>query len=598
MRCVRLLACLLLFGCLLGAQDASFEASVDRNPVALGDSFQLSFTLHNVSGGARNLKLPELGGFRIQSGPSQSSNMQIVNGSVSSSLTFSYVLQPKELGKVTIGVASIEAGGKSYSSAPLQVEVVKGSPHPQRDPGSTSDATAQIGDNLLLKAVVDRSHVLQGEQINLTFKLYTRLQVSNVGMKKAPALTGFWSEEVELPKNITLTSETLNGKRYQVGVVRRMALFPTQSGSLEIGPLELEMMVQVQGRSNDPFGGMFGGFFGQTVKHAASSAPLKITVDPLPPGAPAAFKGAVGHFTLGASVDKKTTRTNEPISLRLTLSGTGNIKLVEAPVLDLPKDFEPFTPKVSENIQKQQDRISGSKTFEYLLFPRYPGAKTLKPVSFAFFDPAKHQYVSLSSPAIEVQVEPGSAPPPSPSLGAAREDVKLLSQDIRFIKVGRLHLGGATHTRGWFLLLLALPPLGLGWAVLLARRSASALADAAGTRYRRAAGVARKGLRQAETLLKAGSDPLAFHAEVARALYQYLGDKLRIQPADMSIEAALAGLAERSVDAAHCERLRVLLDACEMARFAPMAQEPEALQRTFTEARDLIMDLERTLGIR
>jgi len=195
-------------------------------------------------------------------------------------------------------------------------------------------------------------------------------------------------------------------------------------------------------------------------------------------------------------------------------------------------------------------------------------------------------------------VEPGSAPPPSPSLGAAREDVKLLSQDIRFIKVGRLHLGGATYTHWWFLLLLALPPLGLGWAVLLARRTATALADVAGTRYRRAAGVARKGLRQAEKLLKAGSDPLAFHAEVTRALYQYLGDKLRIQPADMSIEAALAGLAERSVDAAHCERLRVLLDACEMARFAPMAQEPEALQRTFTEARDLIMDLERTLGIR
>lgn len=595
MRFPRIVLFLFLLVCTLAAQDVTFEVSVDRNPVGLGDSFQLSFTLNNAGGSSRNLKLPDLSQFRIQSGPNQSSSMHFVNGTMSSSLTFSYILQPKEMGKMTIGAASIEVGGKTYTSSPIQVEVVKGSPRPQRDPGAPPDVTSQIGDSIMLKAVVDRSRVLQGEQINLTFKLYTRLNVSNYGIKKAPALTGFWSEDVELSKNINLTNETLDGKRYRVGVVRRMALFPTQAGNLEIGPMEMETLLNLPSRSNDPFDAMFGGMFGQTVKHTIASAPVKITVDPLPPGAPAAFKGAVGKFTMNTSVDKKTTKTNEPISLKITLSGTGGIKLLEAPVLDLPKDFEQFTPKVSENIQRQQDRISGSKTFEYLLFPRNPGTRTLKPVAFAYFDPAKRQYVSLTSPQIDLTIEPGTASAPVMS-GASKEDVKLLSQDIRFIKVGRLRKSGESYTRWWFLLLLALPLVGLVGAAVFARQTRSAELDVAGTRYRKAARVAQKRLRQAEQLILANA--AAFYAEITRSLYHYLGDKLRIQPADMSIDTALEALSKCGVEPALCERLKALLESCEMARFAPAASKAEAMRQSFEEARTMIMDLERVLGIR
>jgi hypothetical protein len=455
--------------------------------------------------------------------------------------------------------------------------------------------SSQIGENIMLKAVVDRSRVLQGEQINLTFKVYTRLNVTNFGIKKAPALTGFWSEEMELPKNINLTNETIDGKRSRVGVIRRMALFPTQSGSLEIGPMEVETLLNLPSRSNDPFDAMFGGMFGQTVKHTITSAPLKITVDPLPPGAPAAFKGAVGKFTLNATVDKKTTKTNEPISLKITLSGTGGIKLLEAPVLDLPKDFEQFTPKVSENIQRQQDRISGSKTFEFLLFPRNPGTRTLKPIAFAYFDPAKREYVSLASPQIDLNIEPGAASAPVVT-GVSKEDVKLLSQDIRFIKAGRLRRSGESYTRWWFLLLLVMPPVGLAGAAVYAHQTRSAQRDVVGTRYRKAARVAQKRLRHAEKLLSA--DAAAFHAEITRALYHYLGDKLSIQPANMSIDAALDNLSKRGIEAETCERLKTLLEACEMARFAPASDKPEAMRQTFEEARIMIMDLERAMGIR
>ncbi|HCV42844.1 MAG TPA: protein BatD, partial [Bacteroidetes bacterium] len=336
------------------AQDASFDATVDKNPVALGDQFTLSFVLNNAGmGGGKNMKLPDLNSFHIMSGPNQSSSMQFINGAVSSSITYSYILQPKDMGKLAIGSATIEVGGKQLTTQPLTIEVVKGTPRPkqqQQQAASPEDVGAQIGDNLFLKASVDKNHVMQGEQINVTFKLYTRVSVSNYGVDKNPTMTGFWGEDIENPKNIALTNETVNGKQYRVGVIRKMALFPTQSGTLEIAPMEATTQVQIQSRSLDPFDAFFRDPFGRTVTYKVKSDPLKIKVDPLPSGAPMDFKGAVGKFTMNTSVDRKTTKTNEPVTLKVTITGTGNIKVLEVPEIELPKDFEQYTPKVSDNI--------------------------------------------------------------------------------------------------------------------------------------------------------------------------------------------------------------------------------------------------------
>lgn len=586
------------------AGDASFEVSVDKNPMALGDQFTLSFTLSNAGvGGGKNMRLPDLGRFHIMSGPNQSTSMQFINGAVSSSTTYSYVLQPKDMGKFTIGAATIEADGKQYATQPIAIEVVKGSPRQKQQAPPPDDVGAQIGDNLFLKAVVDKNRVILGEQINLTFKLYTRVSVSNYGVDKSPTMTGFWGEDIENPKNIALSNETINGKQYRVGVIRKMALFPTQSGSLEVAPMEVTTQVQVQTRSLDPFDAFFRDPFGRTVNYKVKSEPIKIKVDPLPSSAPPSFKGAVGRFAMNTTVDKRTTKTNEPVTLKVTISGTGNIKVLEVPELELPKDFEQYPPKVTDDINRQEGKISGSKTFEYLLIPRYPGRKTIKPLTFSYFDLGKREYVSLQSPQIELNVEQGTAVAPPVIAGGNQEDVQLLSQDIRFIKVWQPSFsrrGEFLYKSGVFVALVFLPLLGFAGTLVYARQRQAEMLDAAGYRNRRALKVAQKGLKQAEQLLasKTSGSPskkLEFYSEVSRALHKYLGDKLNIQQADLSIENVLAALNDRSVNGEIPKALKVLWETCEMARFAPTSLEAAAIQRTFDEAKRLIVELERTL---
>jgi hypothetical protein len=591
------------------SQNVTFEASVDRSKVGLGEQFTLTLVLSGQTmGGGKNLQLPDLSKFHIMSGPNQSSSMQIINGAVSSSVAYSYVLQPRETGKMTIGPASIEAGGNTYRTDALTIEVVRGATRPRQSSASGEAASPDMAENLFLRAVVDRTRITQGEQINLSFKLYTRVSVVNYAVTKNPAMTGFWSEDVEIPKNITLSSETINGKSYKVGVIKRVALFPTQAGAMEIGPMEVQTTVQVPyARSNDPFDAFFRDPFGRNTNYTTASPKVNITVDPLPGQAPSDFKGAIGQFAMSTSLDKKTTRTNEPISLKITLSGTGNIKLLEAPALELPPDFEQYTPKVSESINRSQGRISGSKTFEYLMIPRYPGLKVIKPVTMSYFDLKKREYVRLRSPQIEMNVEQGTAAPAPTVAGVSREDVRMLSQDIRFIKIATpafVRGGDRLYTHPFFLALVALPLLVIGGAYVYARQRQVVMLDQAGYRYRKAIKVAQKGLREAEYLLKdksrqtaapSSNQRLRFYSEVSRALWKYLGDKLNIPQASFSVEGAATRLHARGIDERLIGDLRTILETCDLARFAPTSLELSAMQKTYDDASRIIVELERTL---
>jgi hypothetical protein len=604
---VRTLCAIALFSTAAAAQNAAFQAAVDRTQVGIGEQFTLQFTLSNAgTGGGANLQLPDLGKFHIMSGPNESSAMQIVNGAVSSSVTYSYVLQPKEAGKFTIGAATIEAGGVTLKSAPVAVEVVKGTTRPRPQAGGQDDA-AQIGENLFLKATVDRTHVAQGEQVNLTFKIYTRVSIANYAVEKNPTMTGFWGEDVETPKNIQTNPETLNGKQFRVGIIKRTALFPTQSGELEIGPMEVQAAVQIQDRrSTDPFESFFRDPFGRQVNYVVKSDPIKIRVDPLPPDPPPDFKGAVGQFAMSTTVDKKTTRTNEPIDLKVTVSGTGNIKLIESPAVELPADFEQYTPKVSDNINRTGDRISGSKTFEYLLIPRYPGMKVVKPVTFSYYDPSKREYVRLHSPQIELNVEQGAAAVTPLISAGSQEDVRLLSQDVRFIKLEEPDFsrrGEHFRTNGVLIAMLLLPLACAGGAFVYARQRKAEMLDQAGYRNRRAIKVAKKGLKQAEYLLKekgssgapASNQRLRFYGEISKALWKYLGDKLNIPQSAFSIEGAVAELGLRGVQADIITSLKALLETCDLARFAPTSLDLAVMQRTYDEAQRIIVALERIL---
>ncbi len=588
------------------AQDMTFQAGVDKNPVGVGDELTLSFALNGggVNGG-ENLKLPDLSKFRMLSGPNQSSNMQWVNGKMSSSVTYSYVLQPKEIGKVTIGPASITAGGKTLQSNAIVLDVEKSAPKPKQAPAQ--DVSGQIADNLFVKAVVNKNRAIQGDQINLTFKLYTRLTVLNYAVEKTPTMTGFWGEDVETPKDIQLTTETVNGKQYRVGIIKKMALFATQSGRLEISPMQVQTQIQVPApRSLDPFDAFFRDPFGRTTNYMAQSEPVKITIDPLPPGAPPDFKGAIGQFAMSTTLDKRSTRTNEPVSFKVTISGTGNVKLLEAPSLELPSDFEQYSPKITDNINRQGDRISGSKVFEYLLIPRYPGLKIIKPLTFSYFDLAKREYVRLRSPEVELNVEQGSSPPQPLIAGTNREDVRLLNQDIRFIKVRETDFrrpGEFLYNTPMFIVLWVLPFAGLAGSVLYTRNRRAISEDVAGYRNRKAIGVARKRLKVAERLLKdlspkagatASTGP-RFYSEVSGALWQYLGDKLSIPQAEFSVERATGSLEDQGAPPETIGALKSLLETCDLIRFAPTSIDRAQMQRTYDEASRIIVELEQKL---
>lgn len=611
MRGMHILYLLCVGSAVLQAQEPSFEASVDKNTVAIDDQFTLSFVLTNAGmGGGKNLKLPNLDKFHVMMGPSTSTSMQIINGAVSSSVTYSYVLQPKDVGKFTIGSASIDVGNKTYTSAPVTIEVVKGSPQAKQPKGRQSipgDLDAQLSENLFLRASADKMHVLQGEQINLTFKLYTRVAVQNYSLTKTPTMTGFWSEDIEMPKQVQLATETVNGKQYQVGVIKRMALFPTQAGTLVIGPMEITTVVTVRDRRSwDPFDAFFTDPFGRQVEYVVKSEPLRIIVDPLPVGAPSSFKGAVGRFTLNVKADRLEAKTNEPISVNVTLAGTGNIKVLESPTIEFPKDFEQYTPKVSDVINRRETKINGSKTFEYILIPRYPGKKVIKPVEFSYFDLGKREYVTLHSNEIALNIEQGTAAAAPFIAATPRSDVQLLSQDVRFIKLSKpafTRRGEFLHTSPVFVALMLLPLAGVAGVFVYTRRRQEEMRDVVGYRTRQAMKVAKRGLKNAEALLKeiiSGKDgssakKLQFYAEVAKALWKYVSDKFNIQQADLSIESAVNELHKRAVNGEIAASLRVVLELCEMARFAPTSLSIDALQKTYDDANKILVDLERTL---
>jgi hypothetical protein len=590
-----------LFSCcsLAFAQDAQFSVSVDQNAVSTDQQFTLELTLTSSgSTNGQNLKLPELSKFLILSGPNQSTRMQIINGSVSSSQTFSYIVQPREAGKFIIGSATIDAGGKQYRSQPIEITVTKGSGHPvQQSQNAPSAEAVQIGDNLLLRASIDRSRVYQGEQITVNYKIYTSFNLVNLGVDKMPSMTGFWGEDLPVSRQINFTNETVNGKQYRVGIVKKMALFPTQSGTLELSPMELTCQVKIQrrGRSgdifdqffNDPF---FGG--GQTVNVPVKSSSVKISVLPLPGNnIPASFKGAVGIYSLKASLSKGSAKTNEPISLKATVSGTGNVKVLEAPLLTLPQDFEKYDPKITEDISRDGAAVSGSKSFEWLLIPRYPGQKTIPALEFSYFDVNQKRYITLHTNEFNVLVEKGNAEASSVAGGFSKEDVKLLNQDIRFIKTesGKYRLrNGESVSPGLFTVLTLLPLAAFIGLLFYKRKEVLESADVVQFRSRRALKLAAKRLKDANAL-RASNNTEAFYMEISRALWQYVSDKLSIDQAELSIDTVTQKLLEKNIHEEFIARLKLCLETCEYARFAPASSSSEEKQKMYETASSIIV---------
>ncbi|MFI5251811.1 MAG: BatD family protein [Bacteroidota bacterium] len=585
------------------AQNGSFTASVDNDHVAVGDQFQLTFTFTGSQGGS-NFRPPSFNDFYPLSGPNQSTNMQILNGAISSSISYAYILQAKTEGKFTIGSASIDYGGKRYQTQPISIVVSKGAPKPKQNaPNSdNSDIGKQIGDNLYLKAVVDKTNIYQGEQITVTYKIYTRVSVVNYNVTKLPSLTGFWSEDLSVPKEIQLTNETINGKQYRVGVLKKVALFPQRSGTLQIDPMDVECVVQMQSRrrSNDIFDQFFNDpFFGnvQNYKYVAHSQPVKITVNPLPSAnVPEGFNGAVGKFSMEAWLDKRETKTNDPVTLKVKITGQGNLKLIESPAITVPPDLERYDPKVSDNFSNEGNRISGSRTFEYLLIPRHPGDLTIASFPFTFFDLDKHSYVTLRSPEYSLKVERGNDLAISASSGLSKEDVKLLGEDIRFIKSGNssIRKSGSRLAGSPEFYVLTISPFFIFFGfVFYMRRREKFLGDVRLVRNRKARKIAQRRLEESKKFLHAQKKE-DFYASISKALWGYASDKLGIPAAELTLEHIQLKLQQRGISAELVSKLGTTIEQCDFARFAP-SQDSQKMDEIYSETVNLISSIEEQI---
>lgn len=586
-------------------QDVTFTATVDKNIIEMGEQLEITFELKGTKGGG-NFRAPAFPDFLTLSGPNQMSNMQFINGAMSVSTSYSYVLQSKSEGKFTIGSATITANGKQLQTQPISIEVRKGSAQQgQRSQQSQqqTDISKQIGDNIFLRVVVDRGKVYQGEQVTASYKLYWRITLaSNPSITKAPALSGFWNEEIEMPRQGGVTREVVNGKQYNVATLKKVALFPQRSGNLTIDPMEIDCIVQVQARrrSNDILDQFFNDpFFGNVsnVNHKVRSQPVTVNVIPLPiADQPAEYSGAVGSFSIESWLDKRQVKANEAVILKVKITGRGNIKLLEAPRVTTSSDIERYDPKIYDNIARQGDRIAGSRTFEYLMIPRHPGEQKIPSFTFSYFDVEKKKYSTYRSPDFIVAVAKGDELTQTYASGVSKEDVKLLGEDIRFIKseTTTLHRKGESFAGSTlFFIMTVIPVLGFIGVVIVMRKREKLYGNAVLVRNRKARKIARRRLLEAHRLLQQKKNE-EFYTEISRALYGYLGDKLSIPQADIAIDKVCSVLLERNVSEDRVGRLSKVIEECEFARFAPSA-DTQQMDTTYSEATELISSLENQL---
>lgn len=583
----------------------SFISSVSKNKVAAGEIFELSFTLNTTGSG---FKAPQLDiDFILYSGPYQSTSVQIINGNMSQSITYTYVLAAKKEGKFTIGPASIIANGNTLQSKPITVEVKgtynhQGSPQArqrqqqQRQQQREASPPGNIADNLFVRTIVSKRKAYLGEQITVTQKLYTRVEVRGLKDVKFPAYAGFWAQDLPQKQHYSIGKESIDGIGYDVVELKKSYLFAQRAGKLTLPAVEAECIVLERVGSGNPWNDPFWGFDSyREAVYKVKGEPVTIDIASLPEeGKPQGFTGAVGEYTYKSTISSQKIRANEAINLSMTITGKGNIKLIEAPKLTFPGEFESYTPRVDDNISIGAAGVTGTKTFEYLVIPREPGQYTIGGASFSYFDPQEEKYITIPSPEFNITVEKGDPTAPQVTTGnAPRQKIKNIGNDIRYIKTGNIVLADRSqpfYGSPLFITGLSAPVAAFILFLLLRRRHIERNSDAVQVKSRKATAMARKRLTVAEQHMKAGRKE-QFYEEIFRALYGYLSDKLNIPVADLSREHITSSLAARNVDAPVIDKLKNTLEACEFARYAPSSASAD-LERTYTDSVQVITAIE------
>ena len=553
--------------------------------------------------------------FQLVWGPQKgsSTSISIVNGKTtkSSQTTYTYVLMPRKPGSFTLPAATARFKGGEISSGRHSIEVVASGKAPSQGGASSQERQKTepgqggtvSGEDLFLRMSFSKSRVVVGEPVTAVIKLYTRVNLAGYEDVKFPSFNGFWSQEQQAPSNIEFHREKVGDEIYNSALLRSYTLIPQQAGDIPIEPAEMTCQIMVRAPRSSS-GSIFDSFFQddyRTIRKRVATSAYTLKVSPLPAGAPSSFGGGVGDFRMTASLTRDSLRTHDAASLKVTVSGRGNISMLDAPKVSFPPDFEVYDMKTTESVDKASGRLSGSKTFEFPFIPRSHGDFEIPPVEMSYYDVSAGRYVTLRSQPMTVRVARGSEQEAQPSQdgsvpGVIRKDVRSLGSDIRFI---------ATRTpalkpgRAFF----ALSPLFWGTAALLAllaalfyilaRRAAARRSDLAGSRVRAATKMARKRLSRADAYLKSGLDA-AFYEELHRALLGFASDKLNLDVAEMAKENISSRLVESGVSEGLAAEYTALLEACEFARYSSSSDDA-GMAENYEKALKVISEIDSSM---
>ncbi len=600
------------------AQSATTFTTNAPMKVAVGETFRIEFAL-NAQPEDDSFEAPSFDGFDVIAGPaiSRGSSVQIINGSMTKSVNFTYtfVVIANAEGTNNIGAASVRVDGKEYSTRVLPIEVISesdagdASSSQQSQSGSggsgSSLSAAQSArsqgdriaeDDILLRTVVSRTSLFKGEPLRATIKLYSRVAIAGAENQKMPSFNGFWSQDIK-SNNSEIQRETYNGKVYETQVLSDYLLYPQQSGKLTIDPASMTVVAQVRVRSRnvDPFFG--GGYEIVNVRRAIATPQITIDVKNLPAGAPASFNGAVGNFSMESTLSAESVAANSALAYTVRISGTGNLSLIQAPDVALPSTFEKYNVKTTESINTNQYGASGYKQFEYPLIARSEGEFELQPTTFSFFNPQSMRYETLTSPTFNLEILPdgeggGTQESATVRRALSREDVKMLGEDIRFIKIedGAFEKSRKPFflSRGYYAALVAILALFAAIYILL-RRHIRESQNSILTRGKRANKVAIQRFKAAAGFMTA-QDEKSFYKEVLSAIWGYMSDKFNIPVANLTKESVRKELTKRGVGQELVANFSDVVTICDEAQYSPMASAQ--MNEVYMKALKMISNIE------
>ena len=586
---------------------AQTEIKVEApNVVAADEQFNITFIIEGEDG-PTDFQWASGEDFQVLWGPQsgRSTSIQVINGKRSKSVqsTYTYVLRPKAAGTFTVGKATAKVKGKEIASSPFSIQVAaagaassSSSQQAQQSSGQSAQRSSQVAvrdEDIFLKMELSRSKVVVGEPVTAVIKLYQRVNIAGFENVTFPTFNGFWSQETEAPTNIEFAREVIDGQIYNSALLRKFVLIPQQQGRVKIDPAELVCLVNVRVSSGGS--SIFDGFFDdyRTIRKKVSTGAAYVDVTPLPAGAPASFGGGVGNFEISAKLSKDTLKTHEAASLLVTISGRGNVSLLEAPKVNFPPDMEVYDTKVSDKVDR--NGMAGSRYYEFPFIPRSYGDFVIEPVRYSYYDVNQGKYVTLETQPLNVTVLRGNETEAGGVIvaGPTQKDVRNLGNDIRFINVkspdlvpkGRFLVGSALF---WILTLILMALAAVCWAVF--RHVAARRADVVGTKNRKATKMALKRLHLAGTFLKQDLYT-AFYEELHKALLGFISDKLNIPASELTRDRISDDLTAGNVDKESIDTFIAILDACEFARYSPDAGH-EAMAAHYNSAVDVISSID------